>query len=138
MKIKKGRRNLIALAEYWQQKQQRQPLRPKCRMRSSAVPLRNAQSPLEQIVRSEAKISTVSFGADRSERSEDKKGEKNFGMCKFERTTSKFDFTTTGRVLLPIFGSNVASFSYKQIFRSAYFRIRQYIKSVFDQSETFG
>ena len=30
------------------------------------------------IVRSEAKISTVSLGADRSERSEDKKGEKNF------------------------------------------------------------
>ena len=66
-----------------------QPLRPKCRMRSTAVPSRNAQSPLEQIVRSEAKISTVSFGADRSERSEDKKGEKNFGMYKFERTTSK-------------------------------------------------
>ena len=38
-----------------------QPLRPKCRMRSTAVPLRNAQSPQEQIVRSEAKISTVSF-----------------------------------------------------------------------------
>ena len=54
---------------------------------------RNAQSPLEQIVRSEAKISTVSLGADRSERSEDKKGEKNFGMFKFERTTSKLNFT---------------------------------------------
>ena len=38
-----------------------QPLRPKCRMRSTAVPLRNAQSPQEQIVRSEAKISTVSL-----------------------------------------------------------------------------
>ena len=36
--------------------------------------LRNAQSPLEQIVRSEAEISTVSFGADRSEQSVDKKG----------------------------------------------------------------
>ena len=36
--------------------------------------LRNAQSPWEQIVRSEAKISTVSSGADRSERSEDKNG----------------------------------------------------------------
>ena len=33
-----------------------QPLRPKCRMRSTAVPSRNAQSPWEQIVRSEAKI----------------------------------------------------------------------------------
>ena len=33
---------------------------------------------LGAIVRSEAKISTVSSGADRSERSEDKKGEKNF------------------------------------------------------------
>ena len=33
---------------------------------------------LGAIVRSEAKISTVSFGADRSERSEDKKGEKNY------------------------------------------------------------
>ena len=42
------------------------------------VPSRNAQSPLEQIVRSEAKISTVSSGADRSERSGDKKGEKKF------------------------------------------------------------
>ena len=39
---------------------------------------RNAQSPQEQIVRSEAKISTVSSGADRSERSGDKKGEKKF------------------------------------------------------------
>ena len=36
-----------------------QPLRPKCRMRSTAVPSRNAQSPQEQIVRSEAKIRMV-------------------------------------------------------------------------------
>ena len=35
------------------------PLRPKCRMRSTAVPLRNAQSPQEQVVRSEAKIRKV-------------------------------------------------------------------------------
>ena len=40
-----------------------QPLRPKCRMRSTAVPSRNAQSPQEQIVRS---------------KSEDKKGTKKF------------------------------------------------------------
>ena len=45
-----------------------QPLRPKCRMRSSAVPLRNIQSPLEQIVRSEAKI---------------RKGRRNFEITKY-------------------------------------------------------
>ena len=112
-----------------------QPLRPKCRMRSSAVPSRNAQSPLEQIVRSEAKIRkgrrffglrkkknkilqnyqrpmayysfiaecTVSSGADCSDRSEDKKGEKNFEITKKIRITDKLNFTTTDRVLLLVY-----------------------------------
>ena len=56
---------------------------------STAVPSRNAQSPLEQIVRSEAKISTVSLGADRSERSEDKNGTKNFWDIQIKKNYSK-------------------------------------------------
>ena len=45
---------------------------------------------------------TVSLEADRSERSEDKKGRRIFGITKYKGTTSKFNFTTTGRALLPI------------------------------------
>ena len=42
---------------------------------------------LGAIVRSKAEISTVSSGADRSERSEDKNGKKNFWLKKFANRT---------------------------------------------------
>ena len=99
-----------------------QPLRPKCRMRSTAVPSRNAQSPLEQIVRSEAKISTVSSGADRSERSGDKKGEKKFWDNKLLKNNEQARFLKINNGRWPITRS-LAEFKVRRIFgRNANFR----------------
>ena len=84
-----------------------QPLRPKCRMRSTAVPSRNAQSPQEQIVRS---------------KSEDKKGTKKFWDNKLLKNNEQARFLKINNGRWPITRS-LAEFKVRRIFgRNANFR----------------